>query len=200
MNFEWIKPSQLAEVAAFIAARNCEAVHNIGYCGQNEQELLKTLREDFVSGEQTSIVAAVEHGEIKALIGLDIDEPSAEVWGPFTKGQDKSPQVELFKMLQQSYPNLTSYYFFINEMNREQPDFMEQVHGKKTGEHLLLEVVKATFEAKDEFKSSLVEQADFEQFKVLHNEAFPKTYYDAETILARVNESGEHVLRVRSVN
>lgn len=79
-----ISPSDLKEVAHFIAQLNSEEQHNIGYCGQNEQELLNTLHEDFVDGDHTSILAAFNNGTIQALIGLDLDDDSSEVWGPFS--------------------------------------------------------------------------------------------------------------------
>jgi len=36
-----IYPTDLKEVARFIAQLNAEEQYNIGYCGQNEQELLR---------------------------------------------------------------------------------------------------------------------------------------------------------------
>lgn len=198
MELKWIKPSQLTDVAAFIASMNREAVHNIGFCGENEAGLLKALNEDFIDGEQTSIVAVFEDGEIQSLIGLDLDETTAEVWGPFTKTEDTQVQVTLLQMLQQRYPSINSFYFFINEQNKQQLHFLEQVNAKKDGEHLLLEVERATFEAVDDYKSSVAEPADFDQFMALHNEAFPNAYYDAETIYTRLSD--EHILRVLKID
>ena len=90
-----IYPTDLKEVAHFIAQLNTEEQHNIGYCGQNEQELLRTLQEDFIDGEFTSIVAAFDNENIQALIGLDIDDNSCEVWGPFSINENVTIQERL---------------------------------------------------------------------------------------------------------
>lgn len=105
-----IYPGELKEVAHFIAQLNIEEQHNIGYCGQHEQELLRTLQEDFIDGEFTSIVAAYDNEHIQALIGLDIDGDSTEVWGPFSINEDVTIQEKLLCTLQQTYPQISNFY------------------------------------------------------------------------------------------
>ncbi|PJO44826.1 GNAT family N-acetyltransferase [Lysinibacillus xylanilyticus] len=191
-----IYPTDLKEVANFIAQLNIEEQHNIGYCGQNEQELLRTLQEDFIDGEFTSIVAAFDNENIQALIGLDIDEDSCEVWGPFSINENVTIQEKLLCKLQQTYPLISTYLFFINELNTRQLAFMEEIKANKTGEHLLLEVSKDSFETVVAMTSRYYKESDYEQFKKIHSNAFSKTHYDADTILNRVQLDKENVLRI----
>lgn len=71
---------------------------------------------------------------------------------------------------------------------------------KKTGEHLILEIKKQNFESVSEMKSTLFTQKDFPAFEKLHNETFPQTYYDAATIVERLNISKRNILRVLKNN
>ncbi|MEQ6356043.1 GNAT family N-acetyltransferase [Lysinibacillus sp. M3] len=195
-----IYPTELKEVAHFIAQLNIEEQHNIGYCGQNEQELLSTLQEDFIDGEFTSIVAAYDNEHIQALIGLDIDGDSTEVWGPFSINEDVTIQEKLLCTLQQIYPQISNFYFFINELNTRQLAFLEQINANKTGEHLLLGVSKDSFENVVAITSRYYKTSDYEQFKKIHSNAFSKTYYDADTILNRVQLNKENVLRIMEMD
>ena len=156
---------------------------------------MATLKEDFVEDDDsTTIVAAFANGQIQALIGLDIDEDSAEVWGPFSLNENTVLQKEMLLTLQQHYPGITTYYFFINEMNTRQLAFMQKMNITKSGEHLLLKVSKDEFEPVQTRLSRSYEITDYQQFKQLHSTAFPKTYYDADTILKRVQHSTENRL------
>lgn len=195
-----IYPTELKEVAHFIAQLNIEEQHNIGYCGQNEQELLSTLQEDFIDGEFTSIVATFDNEHIQALIGLDIDGDSTEVWGPFSINEDVTIQEKLLCTLQQTYPQISNFYFFINELNTRQLAFLEQINANKTGEHLLLGVSKDSFENVVTITSRYYKISDYEQFKKIHSNAFSKTYYDADTILKRVQLNKENVLRIMEMD
>lgn len=184
------------EAARLIASLNRQPEHHIGFCGTNEEEIFKTLEEDFLEGGESSLVGVWGKDGLEALIGLDIDEDSAEVWGPFSKPDAFGHQLSLWKKLKRLYPEVSRYSFFINEQNRRQLAFMEEIGARKTGEHLLLEVSRETFTPVEEVTNRLYEQTDFAQFEHLHNTAFPGTYYDAATIARRVRGDQAHVLKV----
>jgi len=147
-------------------------------------------------GVVRSIVAAFDNENIQALIGLDIDDDSSEVWGPFSINDNVTMQEKLLCTLQQTYPHISTYYFFINELNTRQLAFMERINANKTGEHLLLEVSKESFETVVAITSRYYKESDYEQFKRIHSNAFSKTYYDADTILNRAQLVEENVLRI----
>jgi ribosomal protein S18 acetylase RimI-like enzyme len=198
MNYtiERMQPAQLKEVAKFIAEHNNDKEHHIGYCGQQEQEILSTLKEDFVDGESTSLLAAYEQGEIVALMGLDIDDNCAEVWGPFSIPFNPVLQEELFFELQQLYKEIRTFYFFINKLNSQQLSFMDRIHAQHTGEHFILEATRETFIPVKKTITSPYLSLDFEQFEKIHSAAFPNTYYNAQTIVRRLQHTNANFLKI----
>ncbi|MFC7686554.1 GNAT family N-acetyltransferase [Ureibacillus sp. GCM10028918] len=178
------------ELAKFLVELNTQKSFHIGYCGDKAEEVYETLKEDFVqeNGEVSFQVARNTDGEIDAAIGLDIDGERAEVWGPYNKTSSLTLQHQLWEQLLKEYPTIRAFNFFLNSENLKQQDFMNTLQAVKTGEYLILEVKKETFEAVQELKSTKFTQSDFPAFETLHETAFPNTYYNAKTIVNRLNE------------
>ena len=173
------------ELAKFIAELNNNKAFHIGYCGQKVEEIYETLKEDFVEegGKSTFLVARNSNGEIEAAIGLDIDEETAEVWGPFNTSPSSNIQNQLWERLLQKYPAFMTFYFFLNKENVKQQDFMDNICAAKTGEHLILELGKQNFVEVPVIKSEQFIKSEFQAFKKLHEEAFPNTSYNAEPLV-----------------
>ena len=196
MNVAIEKVKDLEELSQFLSKINKRKKSHIGYCGENVKEIYKTLKEDFVSndGEIKFLVARSNIGEIIAAIGVDIDESSAEVWGPFNQLSSIKLQHLLWEQLVNENPTIKIFNFFINKQNIEQQAFMEELKSKKTGEHLILEIKEQNLKRVSHLISTLFVQSDFQAFKKLHSETFQSTYYDAKTITERLNN--ERILRV----
>lgn len=182
--------TDLDELANFLSEANIQKSSHIGYCGVKVEEIHATLKEDFVqeNGRINFFIARNMDGKIDVAIGLDIDEESAEVWGPFNKTLSHGLQQKLWERLLQEYPTIGSFNFFLNSNNHMQLEFMNILQAAKTGEHLILEVQKGDFEGVSEFKSTQYSDSDYQAFEYLHGTAFPNTYYDAKTIVARLND------------
>ena len=190
------KAVNIEELSQFLAEQNKQKQSHIGYCGEKEEEIARALNEDFVDekGEIRFVVARNESGEIIAAIGADTDETTAEVWGPFNKNASVELQHQLWEQLVKEHPTIQTFYFFINQENKDQQAFMNEIKANKTGEHLILKVKRQNFLDVSEFHSLPFKQSNFQAFEKLHNFAFPKTYYDARTIVERLNE--HRILRV----
>ncbi|PYF08284.1 GNAT family N-acetyltransferase [Ureibacillus chungkukjangi] len=184
------------ELAHFLAELNNQKAFHIGYCGLQADEIYETLQEDFVGddGKISFLVARNSYGEIEAAIGLDIDEDTAEVWGPFNINAALTAQNQLWERLMQEYPKVRIFYFFLNKENIKQQDFMNMIQATKTGEHLILELERDNFVTLQNRKSTDFIQNDFQAFEALQSAAFPNTYYSAQTIASRLNE--EHILKI----
>lgn len=169
---------------------------HIGFCGEKSEEIYETLKEDFVdeNGDVKFWRVRNDLGEIVAAIGLDIDGETGEVWGPFNQTSSVKLQHELWTQLLNANPTVQSFYFFINQENIQQQKFMNELQIEQDGEHLSLEIKKEDFNQVQQMKSIPFVQSDFEAFQKLHDETFPNTYYDAETIRERL--SRENFLRV----
>ncbi len=181
----------LKELALFLTAMNSRRESHIGYCGEDEAAIFEALQEDFVtkSGDINFYVSRGNTGEIIAAIGLDTDEPCAEVWGPFNRFSSIPLQLQLWDELIKDYSDVREFQFFINKENAIQQTFMEQIKAKAHGEHQILEIRKENFNEVLEMKSKPFSLNDFYEFQKLHNELFPGTYYDGSTLVGRINKT-----------
>src|SRR5690554_953233 len=89
------RASDFEELASFLARMNVQRESHIGYCGDQAEE----IRETFIEEEMRFVVARNEKNEIVAAMGLDIDETSAEVWGPFNQTSSTELQTQLWERL-----------------------------------------------------------------------------------------------------
>ncbi|GGB60365.1 GNAT family N-acetyltransferase [Virgibacillus dakarensis] len=196
MNTYIQKANDIEELAQFLSDLNNIKSSHIGYCGKSSGEIYQTLQDDFLekNGELAFMIARNEANEIIAAIGVDIDEQTAEVWGPFNKMESDSMVTQLWEQLRKAYPNIRTFYFFINQENTSQLAFAESLQARKTGEHLILEIQKASARSVSSKRSVRYSEADFAAFESLHSHMFPNTYYDAKTIDSRLSE--ENVLKV----
>jgi len=190
------KAKDLEELSRFLSELNKQKKSHIGYCGEKAEDIYQTLKEDFVGddGDITFLVARSNLGEIVAAIGVDRDETSAEVWGPFNQTSSVKLQHQLWEQLKNENPTVQAFYFFINKENTEQQLFMNELKAQRLGEHLILEIKEQNYDRVREIKSTSFIQHDFQAFEKLHNIAFPQTYYDAKTITERL--SHECILKV----
>jgi len=179
----------LRELAKFLAHMNKQKSFHIGYCGEEVEEIHKTLNEDFVleDGQISFHIARDDHGEIEFAIGFDIDGASAEVWGPYNTNFNLNEQLIVWEQMTKEYQTIETYSFFLNKENLKQQEFMNAIHARKTGEHLILEINKQNFKAVQIMRSTDFIPTDLNSFVALHEVTFPNTYYSAQTIVNRLN-------------
>lgn len=194
------KSQNFRELASFLAEINNQKHSHIGYCGKEIEEIHKTLNDDFiVNGEATFFEAKNDDGEIVAAMGLDIDEPFAEVWGPFNQTESIKVQNDLWSELLNAYPAIQTFQFLINQENTRQQKFMDEIRAENTGKNFDLKIKETDFVKVNEIRSVLFEPSDFQAFETVHNAIFPNTYYDAKTIQEEISNEG-NVLRLLKTN
>ncbi|MGE7837207.1 GNAT family N-acetyltransferase [Viridibacillus arvi] len=184
----------IEQLAHFLFSCNATSRRHIGHCGQDEQEIKSTLRQKFSDLPfENSMIIAVENEQIVAAIGLDFDEDdqSAEVWGPFVQNEVTAVLLpEMWMMLCHQLPTpLKHPHFFINVENEVAIAFTKNVGAKVRGHHYILHKDRQNhkFESTEEILQ--LDPANVEAFQNLHDLAFPNTYYNAQTILSRLNEN-----------
>ncbi|MDQ0273544.1 GNAT family N-acetyltransferase [Cytobacillus purgationiresistens] len=186
--------TQTKDLAHFLAKMNQQKQHHIGYCGDNEAEIMDTLLHDFSElplGE--SFFTAYEKGKLIGAIGLDIDleEKSAEVWGPFT--DNKETLDSLWNRICLHHDStLNKVYFFINEENNQALTFMKKINAEHKSQHYILKAEKG----ENNETHLVIPYAHHyqEAFSRLHEQAFPNTYYSANEILDKLNEYNQLLL------
>lgn len=184
----------IEQLAHFLSSCNATSKHHIGYCGQDEREIESTLKQEFSDLPfENSMIIAIENEQIIASLGLDFDEDdqSAEVWGPFIK-DDVSELLLLemwMKLCKQLPIPLEHPQFFINIDNAEAIAFAEKVGAKLRGHHYILHKERQNHVFASSESIHKLDSTNAEAFQKLHNIAFPNTYYDALSILSRLNEN-----------
>ncbi|QKS69903.1 GNAT family N-acetyltransferase [Paenalkalicoccus suaedae] len=193
-------PQRADELAQFLARMNNDLQMHIGFCGENPDEIYDQLTNDFSDLPwQTSFVVAYEDDRIVAAIGLDVDleRGYADVWGPFTETKDMTLSKKIWEELTSGLDKVKKYSFFVNEENAFAQRFAEEVGGAYKGMDYVLLLHK-----EDDIRAEADEVAAFntafaEDFTSVHTDAFPDTYYNAETILSRLNETNQLHMLVR---
>ena len=183
-----VQVSELSKTANWLEKMNKQPEHNVGYCGTEAHEILQQLQYDLQNGDETTIVVAKEGENIIGLIGLDIDEESAEVWGPFSTKEDYAIEQALLQKIKGLFPNVKELAFYINKMNDKQIQFLKQQKAEKLGDHLFLIATKDDFIKSESITTVRYDESYYEAVVALHDTAFPETYYDGTTIIRRATK------------
>ncbi|MFC5602263.1 GNAT family N-acetyltransferase [Sporosarcina koreensis] len=187
-------PRNNHDLAAFLAKMNSVTSRHIGYCGESKEEIYDTLTSDFSDLDlANSFIVAYEKEEIIGAIGLDIDleDRSAEVWGPFVSEAFIRTVLanELWERVTAlSASQVDRYHFFLNIENVQAKEFSISQGGKSQGQHTILAAKKS--DCKETVEEGVIKfySAYEDGFAKLHGQAFPSSYYSAQTILERISE------------
>ncbi|MBM7579272.1 GNAT family N-acetyltransferase [Jeotgalibacillus terrae] len=169
----------IEDAAALIARANQDAAQYVGYCGTDQDEIANTIREESMDDHMYWI------GD--DLLMLDYEEGSAEMWGPFV--QSDTDWSERANELLKKVPENTVLYGFYGSKNRRAIAWMESLGADKKGEETILKADRfLTEESALHIDVQPFKAHQYDAFKKLHNNSFPDTYYNAETVIARSNE------------
>ncbi|MBB4826182.1 ribosomal protein S18 acetylase RimI-like enzyme [Sporosarcina luteola] len=191
-------PRNMRELAVFVAEANKQPCHHVGFCGEKTEEIIDGLQKDFSDLEwRQSFRVAYQSDQIVGALGFDVDlaDQSAEVWGPFVLEEDLELADMLWDVLYKSVEDqVNHFHFFYQVQNETLKRFIAKLGGIEKGRHIVLSaeigeqltVLPSGIEA--------YEPSCWTSFQALHNELFPQTYYDAQTICNRLNEYNQLLL------
>lgn len=182
-------PDDYSSIASFIANVN-HGVDHIGYCGDDQEEILHTLLHDFSDLPlEQSLIAAYEGSELVGVLGMDIDGETevAELWGPFIVHEDWDEIATLMykDILKQLPISLTQVLGFYNRENKNCQLFMEKIGAIRQDEHTILKCSQFQLEETDIIE---ITPNYYESVRELHDASFPNTYYSGEEILSKLNK------------
>lgn len=192
--FEQLTIDQLDEAAQFIASLNMNKEFHIGYCGTDKEDILSDLHEDFIENEHVNVFVSRHDNAITGLIGFDVYDGIAEVWGPFSREQQMENQLQLWHFATEGLTQIKEFLFFINVENIFQQQFMETIHAQKSSDELYLTLPKDAFQQLEAIQSDLYSDTDFAQFEAIHAHAFPNAYYSAKTIAEKLHNSQHQLI------
>ncbi|KZD30439.1 acetyltransferase GNAT family [Bacillus cereus] len=187
--------SKVEDVASFIANMNKDAIHHVGYCGDEKKEVLHTILHDFSDiGWEKSFVVTYEDNKIIGVLGFDVDEvrKCAEIWGPFIKAENwEEVALHMWKELIEKVPfHIEKFYGFYHVENNNCARLMKNLYAKEQDRHsifILNNIVEQRIICNVEEALPQV----FEQFIALHNHVFPNTYYEGNEIIERLSDTNK---------
>lgn len=192
MEIKFASPNDVKELSVYLEKMNTQNRSHIGFCGEQNEEIYDSLMNDFSDLKiEDSIVAAYEQDKIVGMIGLDFDLESgdADIWGPFVTDENLDVALALWnKALLKIPQEIKSCSFFINKDNLFAKKFVAQNNAQYSSADMVLNITRNTFSEQADIATKGIEEEYYDSFANLHNEVFPKTYFNSNTILNRVNE------------
>lgn len=175
-------------VADFIARLNVDPTHQIGYLGDNPDEIVESLTEE--SSVLDNSVVGRRDGELVGFLGFDadLDLDRAWIYGPLVSDSRwDETATRLWDELETlvSFP-VTELEMFFNVANENAERFAQRhafehykdVHVLRFGGSPLPEPPDGVEDIPDELHHQLV---------ALHDSIFPKTYWSGKQIIERLN-------------
>ncbi|PYZ96662.1 GNAT family N-acetyltransferase [Alteribacter lacisalsi] len=192
----------VGEVASLIAELNNSEESHIGYCGKDENEIRKSLLEDLDEVPFSDCFAGVYEGAtLVGVVGFDADleDRSAEVWGPFLQENKWEAAFDLWnKMIELLPEEIDSLQMFSNAKNLRVCHLADELSFKKHSDQTILEFHR---ENRESLNSAQVEEITPEYVSAmtkLHDQAFPDTYYNGRQIIDRLNDHYRKVFVITS--
>lgn len=181
----------IEEVATFISTFNGQAQSHIGYCGRQKEEIVSSLKSDFTDIPfEKAFVVAYEGETLVGVLGFDadIEQGSAEVWGPFLTDNQKEQGPLLFKKMLSILPSVVEKLsMFPNKENKMVTSLAEDFNFSKQSEQAILTMKRNDFSLTQVMRLPELPVQYYSEMRRLHDLAFPDTYYSGEQIIHRLN-------------
>ncbi len=190
MEIKRMDRNEVEDVARFISIMNKNAECHIGYCGTDKEEIQNVLTNELDIPYWESFLTAYKNDELIGVIGLDtdIENHSAEMWGPFITEKNWSISTDIWQRMLEHIPAaIEEIYMFPNKRNLNSIHFAEVQGFEMKNQQTILEIKKhkrnfyereTLIELPNEFRSDFIH---------LHQRAFPRSYYNGQQILDRLN-------------
>lgn len=186
---------EVDRVAEFISHLNRNEASHIGYCGEDSQEIAHSIRNDITDIHYTeSFLVAYDQEELVGVLGFDadIENNSAEIWGPFIK----EPQIEImYNMWNQVIESIPEHVHSISMFpNKENVKVIAMAEGLGFVHQSVQSIL--SFDRKDVKKviGEPIQEITSEYYsamKELHDQTFPGSYYNGSQMIERMNDSNK---------
>lgn len=183
----------IEKVVQFISDLNSKYENRIEFLDDNLENIkndLENLHDD------SNIFIAEDSGLIKGVFIFDIDleDNSADVWGPFILESDMKLALDLWTYaLSHLHTDVKEFEFAINYKNTFALNFVNQIEAEFFDENVVFEHQKEEYIYQNTDEIIEVSNEYFEGVKRLHQEAFPNYHLNFET---QENSDEKHKLYI----
>lgn len=193
----------LDKIAQYISNVNRIPHMRSAFVGKDKDEILEYMEEMYVENEG-SILLLEDGTDVVGAVAGDIcsDNHTIEVIGPFINFNITEQELYTQKMIEAMFRLKDGYrlQFFLDAKNILMGQLILQCNGKMTGEHCNMFLTLSDryrpdhigpMEAKYiRYTNDLVEQENVKsQIEKLHNDLFPTSHYNGETIMKSLDEN-----------
>lgn len=191
-------------VSMLISELNKVEESHVGYCGKDIQEIANSFIQDITDIKYTdSFLVAYEQDDLVGVLGFDADleNKSAEVWGPFMKDNKWDDVIRLWDEMLKLLPDeIDTISMFPSKRNLRLQWFAKELGFTQKSEQTIL-----MFSRDDRTKLTgepIVELTPeyFQELKQLHDRVFPDTYYDGQQIINRLKNKDRKVFILKDAN
>ena len=186
-----VRPAQKIDVsglAEFIARRQQDSSHHIGYVSDDSADITSSLLE--IDGFEEQFFVAEDNTGIHGFLGVDLDDDHAWIYGPMCDAQNWHETVNaLWKKLE---PKLVEkkLLLFAHEKNTRFAMFALEIGCLEYGRECVLEFARTQLEnlRVQAENARVISEKEFTEFTSLHDAIFPGTYFSGIEILERLND------------
>jgi GNAT superfamily N-acetyltransferase len=197
MNITPMRPTQLAEVAAFIARLQADSAHFIGYFGEREDDISVYIQELEPNGSDGFLLAH-ENDQLVGILGIEAEPEIGRAWihGPMVDHADWHAIADsLYEAArQQIIPAFVNHHELFGDIANDNLRAFAARHGftplPDTAAVLRFERHQLSSLPHAEAAAEL-SPPYHEAFIQLHEATFPKTYYSGQQVIGRLNERGK---------
>lgn len=202
VKIEFVKTDEVDIVANFISEINSVEESHIGYCGKDPKGIAYSLREDISDIPcDNSFLTVYEEGGLIGVLGFDADleSNSAEIWGPFVKGDRWDIVNPLWnKMIELMPEEINSISLFPNGKNKQVLQLANDFSFTRHSDQTILNFNRNRMDELDEVPILELKEEFFTEMKQMHDQSFPDTYYNGQQIIDRLNEDRKVFMIVKN--
>lgn len=172
-------------VAEFIENLNRKYETRIEFLDDNRESIQNDIEEILSNSKnQAKIFVAEDNGLLKGIFifDTDIEDNSANVWGPFIFENDMELTLDLWEYaLNKLHPDVKKFEFAINYKNIFALDFVKQIKAEFYDDNAVFVHKREDYVYENTYKITEAHPKFYEDVKILHKEIFPNYFLNFES-------------------
>jgi ribosomal protein S18 acetylase RimI-like enzyme len=181
------------ELVQFVAGRNSNGQHHIGFFGEGATDIRASLAECLISPAE-GFTMAYDGDQLVGIFGMDADPEINRAWlfGPLVDHADWHAIADQLyaKVLARIPVNIRDYDLFADVQNTRLEAFAVRHGFPVNSENAVLTLARENYRPAAKRLSQIIpyQKRFFKRFETLHKALFPNAYFSARQIAEKINE------------